>query len=283
VEAPASQNGNSEQCKGNTVAALMAQQVEAANVIVLNKLDLFESDDSLASARAILRELNEKAVILPTQRSNVDLDQVLNTRLFGAPSAAQPPTTASPHIEGGACAEGGGGHGHVHAHSHGGVGDSRKSEAERLDISSFVFRASRPFHPARLFKVASDSAQTLGAEVIRSKGFVWLATRPDVMGVWSLAGGHVSLSAGEPWWATLDKKDWPKGLESEVKGSDVWHETYGDRQQELVVIGIGMQEIKVRAELDACLLSDEEMTHEMPGFVWPLLHDPWPEWLDADE
>jgi hypothetical protein len=165
------------------------------------------------------------------------------------------------------------------------------------------------------------------------------------MGVFSLAGGRVELSAGEPWWAMVDPREWPEGLKEELLQSRLWDPRYGDRQQELVVIGIGMDEGKVRGVLDTCLLTDGEMlqvrraslvlyfvlvggwvggwvawvagwmgvcvceyvcvcvctciyiyiharahthtctyTHiqEMPGTVWPLIHDPWPEWEDED-
>jgi len=149
----------------------------------------------------------------------------------------------------------------------------RKTEAQKLGITSFVWRASRPLHPERLFALASDLPRTLGPEVIRSKGFLWLATRPTLMGVFSLAGGRVELSAGEPWWAMVDPREWPEGLKEELLQSRLWDPRYGDRQQELVVIGIGMDELKVRGKLDTCLLTDVEM--QQVGRVPLVLYFVW--------
>jgi G3E family GTPase len=141
-------------------------------------------------------------------------------------------------------------------------------ETEAYGISSFVYRARRPFHPQRL-------SSFFGAEwpgVLRSKGIFWLATRVNDVGGWSQAGPMCRTSRLGFFWAGVPRSEW------EGRGDvlALWEEPYGDRRQELVMIGMDMNEPELRAGFDACLLRDEEMALGPDG--WARLPDPFPDW-----
>uniref|UniRef100_A0A7S4K8R4 CobW C-terminal domain-containing protein n=1 Tax=Guillardia theta TaxID=55529 RepID=A0A7S4K8R4_GUITH len=281
---PADVKGQAEALGRMTVAQLMAQQIEFADVIVLNKIDLLDAP-SLALAHALLKELNPAAEVCPSKRSVVDLNKILNTGKYERRSSTA--SLLSRHQDlppaSGVCTRPGcDNHEHGHEHEHGGIA-GHKSEAERMGITSFVFRHRRPFHPQRLFLLAQSFESRVGKSVLRSKGFVWIATRPDLMGQWSQAASNVEVRAGEPWWAMVDKKEWPQGMEQEVFSTGLWDDKYGDRQQEIVIIGIDMDDELVRSQFAECILTDAEMAEECPGVVWPTLKDPWPTWETEEE
>ena len=191
-----------------TIADLLVDQIEFANVLVLNKTDLVEADD-LNRVEALLRRMNPRARLVRTAYGRIPLTEVLNTGRFDFDQAS----TFAEWLSG-----------EVHT-----------PETEEYGVSSFVYRARRPFHPARLMDVLESDALD---GVIRSKGFVWLATRHNLVGVWSQAGEAISLDYGGEWWADTPADEYPEdpALVTEIKGQ--FQGEYGDRRQELVIIGI---------------------------------------------
>jgi G3E family GTPase len=226
-----------------TVADLLAEQVEFANVIVVNKTDLIEEAE-LERLLSILRRMNPGAQLIPTMRGVVPLESVLLSGAFEAASCAA--ARRSRGTEG--------------------------PERDRQGVSSFVYRARRPFHPERLFEVLHSE----WPGVLRTKGIFWLASRMSDSGFWSQAGPTSFHAGGGVWWATVPPEQWPdeetlqRAIQEEFKGP------YGDRRQELVVIGVDVDEAAIRAALDKCLLDDSEL--KMGPMGWLCLNDPFPNW-----
>lgn len=231
------------------IVQLLVDQVEFANVLVISKADLVDADD-LAYLRAILRKLNPKARIIEGVRGNVPLDAVLATGLFDMNHAESHP---------GWLAEAPGSH---------------VPETEEYGISSIAFRARRPLHPKRFWDLITGPAFK---GVIRSKGFLWLATRPDWAGVWSSAGVVSGLEPGGLWLASADDSEWPEDLDLQDVEA-IWEEPWGDRRQELVIIGANLAP-DLLEQLDRCCLSDAEI-HRGPD-AWAEYEDPFPAWKIA--
>lgn len=232
---------------------LLVDQVEFANVIIVNKTDLVDADD-LAYLEAILRKLNPAARIIKSQRGEVPMSELLDTKLFDMDHAASHP---------GWLAEAPGTH---------------TPETEEYGISSRVFRSRRPLHPQRFWDLVTGSGFK---GVIRSKGFLWLATRHDWAGIWSTAGVVSSLQPGGSWLASAPAEEWPEELDQEEIDA-IWEEPWGDRRQELVVIGAKLSDALLD-RLEACCLTDEEM--ELGPEGWLSLEDPFPAWqiVESDE
>jgi G3E family GTPase len=144
-------------------------------------------------------------------------------------------------------------------------------------VSSFVYRARRPFHPSRFSALLEDPATWDG--VLRSKGFFWLASRMNVAGLWSQAGGSATYEGAGMWYAALPRLEWPEEAEARAQVDHDWQEPWGDRRQELVFIGVELDEARLRAQLEAALLSDEELL--LGAATWATLPDPFPPWLDT--
>lgn len=234
------------------VVELLIEQIEFADVLVLNKQDLLSGDEA-ARLEAILRHLNPGALVVRATRGEVPLSAILHTGRFDFERAATAP---------GWLAE---------------LRGARLPETKEYGISSFVYRARRPFHPARF----AAFIQQDWPGVLRSKGFCWLATRPDWMGLWSQAGVTCSLEAGGTWWAATPQDDWPTDPSERAqieRDFDGEHGEHGDRRQEIVLIGIDMDESWLRARLDACLLTDAEWRAGPRG--WRRLPDPLAPWDD---
>jgi G3E family GTPase len=161
-------------------------------------------------------------------------------------------------------------------------------EAERLEehvpetveygISSFVYRARTPFHPERFWALLQDPDTWNG--VLRSKGFFWLASRMDMTGLWSQAGGSGSCEGAGMWYAALPEDEWPQEGEVRAQIRTDWQGPWGDRRQELVFIGVGLEEAALRAKLDAALLSKKEL--DAGPMSWQKLRDPFPAWTDDE-
>lgn len=255
-----------------TLVELLVEQVEFCDVLVVNKADLVESE-ALARLQGILARLNPRAVQLVSRFGTVALDQVLNTRRFDFDAAASAPGwLASLNHE----------HDHDHQHAD---GHAPHGEADKYGISSFVYRARRPFHPERMWALLHEEGQWRG--VLRSKGFFWLATRNDVAGSLSQAGGACRHGPAGFWWAAQPRDEWP---EDEAMADEIAAEWYGpaddtsvgDRRQELVMIGTGLDAAHWRAKLDACLLTNDEYALGAAG--WVDFADPFPAWdLDAED
>ena len=230
---------------------LLVDQVEFANVLVINKTDLVAADD-VAYLEAILRKLNPAAKIVRASRSQVPLEAILGTQSFDMEHAASHP---------GWLAEAPGTH---------------VPETEEYGLSSRVFQSRRPLHPQRFWDLVTGPAFK---GVIRSKGFVWLATRPDWAGVWSSAGVVSSLQPGGSWLATAPREEWPEDLDA-ADIEAIWQEPWGDRRQELVVIGAKLGP-DLLERLDACCLSDAEL--DLGPAAWLGFADPFPAWRIVTE
>lgn len=230
------------------MAQLLVDQIEFANVLILNKCDLM-SESQAMEVRAALRRLNPEAEVLQSVRSQVPLKAVLNTGRFSMASAEANEKWLKEARTG------------EHA-----------PETEEFGIHSFAYRRRTPFHPGRLATLLGDPA-ALPPTVLRAKGFIWIATRPDFAGVLSCVGQLRDLSQGQPWWAAVERDLWPEGLWEDLKV--LWQEPHGDRMQEIVVIGT-YDRPDVEARLDACLLTEEELSREKWDFEDELL----PAWED---
>jgi len=231
------------------VVDLLIEQIEFCDVLILNKTDLIDQAQKERLV-AIIRSLNPVAKIINAQYSVVPLDQVLNTGLFDFDKAAQAPGWLK-ELRG-----------------------EHLPETEEYGISSFVFRARRPFHPTRFWQIMENEL----AGVIRSKGYFWLASRPEYAGTWSQAGGVAHQGLGGMWWVSVPQEEWPTDTESRNFIASHWVDNVGDARQELVFIGMEMNENVLRIRLDAALLTDQEMA-EGPE-KWRTYPDPIEPWYE---
>lgn len=230
---------------------LFVDQIEFADVVVLNKLDLATSKE-LAAARAIVRSLNAGARIVETSEAQVPLDEILDTGLFSFEAAHSHPTWFK---------------------ELNGFSD-HTPETEEYGVFSFTYRAQAPFHPAKLHAFLSQT----WPNVIRAKGFFWLATRPQWVGELSQAGAVVRHHGAGHWWASVPRKHWPDDAELVENIMKRWHETWGDRRQELVFIGTrAMDQEAIAKELNACLVP-RARKEDMLSDAWAALPDPFPVW-----
>lgn len=230
-----------------TVADLLTEQVEFANVIVLNKTDMMD-DASLETIEAYIEQLNPYALKLRTSFGQIEPSQIMGTGRFDFEVAKQSKGWQLT------------------------LRDDGASEVEEYGVRSFVYRARRPFHPQRLH----DRLYQEWDGVLRSKGFFWLATRLDKIGVWSQAGCIARLDFGGFWWAAVPREHWPQSPSFESDLEPNWHPKVGDCRQELVFIGIGLDETAINESLESCLLTDEEFAAGIE--TWVRLPDPFPKW-----
>ena len=230
-----------------TVVDLLIEQVEFCDVLVVNKVDRVDEGD-LARLEAILYQLNPGAEIIHAQFGNVPLDRVLGTGRFDLQKAAESPGWMRE------------------------MRGEHTPETEEYGISSFIYRERRPFHPERLYEFISEDWEG----VLRTKGFFWLASRPDFMGMYSQAGGATRIEPVGHWLAATPKADWPDDPEHVQEVLDDWDPRFGDRRQELVFIGAGMDREALIASLDGCLLTDAELA--LSGSDWEKFPDPFSAW-----
>lgn len=231
------------------ISDLLIDQIEFADVIVINKIDRIDEDE-LARLEALLKRFNPQAKLVRAQFGQVEPSQVLATGLFDFERAQNAPSWLQ-ELRG-----------------------EHLSESEEYGIGSFVYRARRPFHPQRFW----DFCHLEWEGVLRAKGFFWLASRLDVAGLFSLAGGDVQVSPGGQWWASLPPEQWPSDRESFQEIQQQWQHPYGDRRQEIVLIGIAMNEAALRTMFNKCLLTDEEM--QLGQSQWRQFSDEFGDWDD---
>ncbi|HMF67433.1 MAG TPA: zinc metallochaperone GTPase ZigA [Phyllobacterium sp.] len=234
-----------------TLVDLLVDQIEFADVIILNKISaasLYDRD----LARKIIRSLNPDAQVIETDFAQIPLGDVLNTGLFDFDKAQEHPLW---YKELNGFAE------HV-------------PETEEYGIRSFVYRERRPFDPQKF----QDFINSNWLGVVRAKGFFWLATRPDHVGELSQAGPLVRTEKRGLWWASVSKSRWPDDAGWIEAMKPYFDPVWGDRRQELVFIGVDpMNEAELRMELDACLVDATEFTPHQ----WEKLFDPFPSWARA--
>ncbi|WP_213298461.1 GTP-binding protein [Paraburkholderia sacchari] len=252
-----------------TIVELLIEQVEFCDVLVLNKADLV-SEDELARLQHILARINPRAVQVVSRHGQVPLAEVLNTGRFDFDAAASAPGWLTSLHE------------HDHDHDDGGASHHAHSEADEYGIGNFVYRARKPFHPERLWALLNQEWKG----VLRSKGFFWLATRNDVAGSLSQAGGVCRHGPAGTWWAAQPREDWPQDAELEKEIAADWFgdandARIGDRRQELVMIGVDIDRDAWQAKLDACLLTDAE--YAAGPDAWQAYADPFPSWEFDDE
>lgn len=244
--------GLSEEDERNVVD-LLTDQVEFANIIILNKCDLIDEAEKL-TLLGILRNLNPKARIIEAEYGQVLPSAIMGTGLFSVDEAsAQPGWLEVPRGE-------------------------EQPETDEYGISSFVFRARRPFHAGRLWEKLEQENGILSG-VIRSKGFLWIASRHDQAFIWSQAGVSVQINPAGLWWAAAPEEEWPEDTpENQELLADIKFEfqgKYGDRRQEIVLIGMDMDRPVIESMLEDCLLTDEEM--KLGPKAWEDYEDPLPQ------
>lgn len=232
-----------------SVADLLVDQVEFADVILISKTDLAETAE-VERLKAILKTLNTHAQIIPISEGNVDIEAVLNTGLFDFERAQQAPGWLKE------------------------MRGEHVPETEEYGIGSFSYIARLPFHPEKFYQFLHNT-QAYG-KLIRSKGYFWLASRPTFAGQWSQAGGIARYGFAGMFWKAVPKKDWPQDPEYLESIEKQWEEPFGDMRQELVFIGQGLDQQRITAALDACLLTEEEVLRGKD--YWVSLNDPFPAW-----
>jgi len=232
-----------------TIVNLLIDQIEFANVIVLNKTDLV-NEEMLGTLKAAIHKLNPSAKIINSTFSKVELNEILNTKLFDFDKAQE---------------------------SAGWIAELNKAEhtheTEEYGIGSFVYRSRRPMHPERFWNYVNNEWD---ASIIRSKGMFWLGSRPDVALVWSQAGGSSRGERAGVWWDSLTKLErnqHPAFQANEEYIMSRWDKDYGDRINEIVFIGQDMAKEEIMNELDECLCTDEEYTAYQEGRI---VGDSWP-------
>lgn len=236
-----------------TLVHLLTDQIEFADVVILNKVT-DAGPERADAARKIIRSLNADARIIETDHSTVNADAILNTGLFNFEKAHEHPMWAK-ELYGFA--------NHV-------------PETEEYGVSSYVYRAKLPFIPERIQEVLNGYLPG----VIRAKGHFWITTRPDIVVEYSLAGALSSISPLGKWWATIPKSQHPETESIQAYIRAHWQEPWGDRRQELVFIGSGIDWPALKARLDSCLVPAERASgpDDLPSYP-----DPFPIWRRAEQ
>ncbi|MFD2167181.1 zinc metallochaperone GTPase ZigA [Thalassotalea euphylliae] len=232
-----------------SVADLLVEQVEFADVLLISKTDLI-SDNELERLKSILKTLNTEAEQIAIQHGNAPLKQVLNTNKFSFEKAQQAPGWLKE------------------------MRGEHVPETEEFGISSFSYIARRPFHPKKFYDFLHS--KDIAGKLIRSKGFFWLATRPHFAGSWSQAGGIARYGAAGLFWYAVPRDQWPQDPEYLAAIKEQWVEPFGDMRQELVFIGQGLDKHDIINRLDSCLLSEDELLQGKDA--WKALEDPFPVW-----
>ncbi|WP_299860342.1 zinc metallochaperone GTPase ZigA [uncultured Roseobacter sp.] len=236
-----------------TLVDLLVEQIEFADVVVLNKVADAEPH-KVQAARQIIRSLNADAEIIETTHSNVPTDAILDTGLFDFDKAHDHPMWAKELY---------------------GFAD-HVPETEEYGVASFVYRARRPFEPEKIMSVLNGDLPG----VIRAKGHFWIATRPEWVAEFSLAGALSSIKPMGTWWASVPEDRWPDHEGIRAYMASHWQEPWGDRRQEIVFIGSGIDWSDIKARLDAALVPANlaQTPDALPDFP-----DPFPLWRRAEQ
>ena len=235
-----------------TIVDLLVDQIEFANVILINKVDLVSKEDQ-HRIRSMIGALNPKAKIYETTNSEIELDRVMGTGLFDLASAEQTDGWLDSLTE-------------------------YTPETEEYGISNFVYERRIPFHPERIYKVFSNE----WPGVIRSKGIFWLSTRLHMAGYWSKAGAICQNRCLGFFWAAMPREHWPEEPDQLAEIERVSKEPNGDCRQEIVIIGSDMDREALTEMLDSALLTEKELCMEKEEWQ-ELFNDPFPEWSMAND
>jgi len=241
-------NMNDDPEDTRSIVNLLTDQIEFANVILLNKCDLVSKEQAM-ELEAIIRKLNPRARIIQTTESKLELGHILNTGLyneaFEASSSAWIEELENKHVP----------------------------ETEEYGISSFVFREKRPFHPVRFWNYIQSNWP---ASILRSKGLFYIGSRMNEAISWSQAGGSLKAEPAGVWWASMSFQErirYASYLDNQKWIESRWDKRYGDRLNELVLIGQYPQKEKIMFELKECLMTDKELELVNKGTK---IKDPWP-------
>ena len=241
-------NMNDDPEDTRSIVNLLTDQIEFANVILLNKCDLV-SKEQAKELEAIIRKLNPRARVIQTTESKLELGHILNTGLyneaFEASSSAWIEELENKHVP----------------------------ETEEYGISSFVFREKRPFHPVRFWNYIQSNWP---ASILRSKGLFYIGSRMNEAISWSQAGGSLKAEPAGVWWASMPFQErirYASYLDNQKWIESRWDKRYGDRLNELVLIGQYPQKEKITFELKECLMTDKELELVNKGTK---IKDPWP-------
>jgi G3E family GTPase len=247
------------------LAELLIDQIEFCDLLLISKTDLI-SAEKLHELITILQRLNPAAEVIPMVKGNVPLEKILNTQKFSYEKAQQ---------SAGWLAE---------------LRGEHLPETYEYAIESFVYHARRPFHPQKIHDFFANTFDQIPAgqiahkgvggkpRLLRSKGFFWLASRPQFAGQWSQAGGVAEHGAAGLFWKAIPEEHWPTDEEQREYILSKWQEPFGDMRQELVFIGQHLDKTWMIEQLDNCLLDDEELIRGQ-GY-WKCLPDPFPAWLE---
>lgn len=233
-----------------TLTDLLIEQVEFSNVILISKVDLID-DVRLGELHAILMALNPKAKVLLMEHGNVPLKSILNTKKFSLSEAQQAAGWLAV------------------------MRGQYTSESEEYGIASFLWKARRPLHPQRFWNFINQP--WVYGKLLRSKGFFWLASRPEGIGLWHQAGGLMRYEYAGRWWVHTQQEDWPNNAEALTWIRSKWDEKVGDCRQEIVFIGQFLAKDLIIMALNDCLLTDAELNSGMEG--WSDYPDPFPAWV----
>ncbi len=233
---------------GRNLSQLLADQVEFADVLVVNKIDRV-SETERKRLESILKSLNPEAELIFAERSQVDLTRVLHTGLFDFEKAKEAPGWLKV------------------------MRGEELSESEEYGVTNFSWKARRPFHPLRLHQFMRDTLLWRG--VLRSKGVMWLASQPAAMVLWSRAGRLMEVQRLGVWWDALPKNRRPDDPQFQEWLTSIWDEQFGDRRQECIFIGHDMDQVALQKALEACLVTDAELSRAAldPKFWSDPFHD----------
>ena len=237
-----------------TLVDLLVEQIEFANVILLNKVDLV-SEKELKIIRAVIRGLNAKAKIIETTYSKVAMNEVMNTNLYDLKEAQNHSLWAQELYN----------------------PDDHTPETEEYGVTSFVYRARDPFDPEKIHSFFNQE----WPGVIRAKGFFWISSRPNFVGEVSQAGAFVRHQGIGKWWAAVNEEQWPDDKSFRLNINKIWAKGYGDRRQEIVFIGLKneMNESLIKNKLDGFLIKNYSI-----NLANTLRYkDPFPEWFNNKE
>ncbi len=230
------------------VSDLLIDQIEFANIILISKTDLVSSE-YVQAFKSFLTKMNPDAILIPIQNGVVNPSDIFNQHLFDFEKSSQ---SAGWMKE---------------------LNEEHIPETDEYGISSFVYKRKRPFHPERWNAWLSAFPQ----EIVRSKGFFWLATRNKMAGLLSQAGNSLQFQGAGYWIASLSKAEQKKIMAEDETISLNWDDIHGDRQTEMVWIGLDMDQSEIESQLDDCLLTDEEMKSD-----WTKFQDPLPPFAAAN-
>jgi G3E family GTPase len=229
------------------VVDLLIEQIEFCDVLILNKCDMIKEEE-LKKLEGVLKKLQPKAKFIRSSHGKLDPKEILHTGLFDFIKASQ---------------------------SAGWIAELEKEahtpETEEYGISSFVYRNQKPFHPERFNQWLHEWPE----EIVRAKGTVWICTRNDFSGSLSQSGPSIQFGTSGYWIAALPSSEQEHIFKEEPLVKDFWHSEFGDRMNEVVMIGIQMDKESIIQSLDLCVLTDEEMQSD-----WTKFHDPLPDWDD---